>query len=120
MDHRVVSGGCHPAKQKNSNFAALWWLSLDGKELDGGGARVRSFILRSAQQEEVLHRIWYALRRNSFHPLRHIINSNSFILRSVQQEEAHHRIRYALRRWRLTSRRIVLFSTTACSSINRR
>ncbi|CAA6665266.1 unnamed protein product [Spirodela intermedia] len=39
-------------------------LSPDGEELDGGGARVRSFILRSAQQEEALHRIWYALRRS--------------------------------------------------------
>ncbi|CAA7405822.1 unnamed protein product [Spirodela intermedia] len=50
------------------------------QELDGGGAHVRDFILKSAQQEEALHRIWYALRR-----------------------------------WRLVSRRIVLFSTTACS-----
>ncbi|CAA6673815.1 unnamed protein product [Spirodela intermedia] len=50
--------------------------------LDGGGARVRSFILRSAQQEEALHRIWYALRR-----------------------------------WRLVSRRIVLFLTTASKSL---
>ncbi|CAA7397115.1 unnamed protein product [Spirodela intermedia] len=39
---------------------------------------------------------------------------------SREQEEALHRIWYALRRWRLVSRRIVLFSTTACSSINRR
>ncbi|CAA7401780.1 unnamed protein product [Spirodela intermedia] len=62
-----------------------------------------SFILRSAQREEALHRIWYALKRNSFHPLRHIINSKSFILRSAQQEEALHRIWYALRRWRLIS-----------------
>ncbi|CAA6674378.1 unnamed protein product [Spirodela intermedia] len=46
--------------------------------------------------------------------------SGSFILRSAQQEEALHRIWYALRRWRLVSRRIVLFPTTACSSINRR
>ncbi|CAA7392180.1 unnamed protein product [Spirodela intermedia] len=44
----------------------------------------------------------------------------SFILRSAQQEEALHRIWYALRRWRLVSRRIILFPTTACSSINRR
>ncbi|CAA7404001.1 unnamed protein product [Spirodela intermedia] len=45
----------------------------------------------------------------------------SFILRFAQQEEALHRIWYALkRRWRLVSRRIVLFPTTACSSINRR
>ncbi|CAA7400867.1 unnamed protein product [Spirodela intermedia] len=27
------------------------------------GRMSRSFILRSAQQEEALHRIWYALRR---------------------------------------------------------
>ncbi|CAA6673889.1 unnamed protein product [Spirodela intermedia] len=44
--------------------------------------------------------------------------SGSFILRSAQQEEALHRIWYALRRWRLVSRQIVLFPTTACSSIN--
>ncbi|CAA7397791.1 unnamed protein product [Spirodela intermedia] len=44
----------------------------------------------------------------------------AFILKSAQQEEALHRIWYALRRWRLVSRRIVLFPTTACSSINRR
>ncbi|CAA6661170.1 unnamed protein product [Spirodela intermedia] len=61
-----------------------------------------SFILRSAQQDEALHHIWYALKRNSFHPLRHIINSN-FILRSAQQEEALHHIWYALKRWRLIS-----------------
>ncbi|CAA7393110.1 unnamed protein product [Spirodela intermedia] len=42
---------------------ALWRLSPDGEELDGGGAHVRDFILRSTQQEEALHRIWYALRR---------------------------------------------------------
>ncbi|CAB1184485.1 unnamed protein product [Spirodela intermedia] len=60
----VVSGGCHPAERKNGDFAALRRLSPDGEELDGGGARVReSFILRSAQQEEALHRIWYALKR---------------------------------------------------------
>ncbi|CAA7411056.1 unnamed protein product [Spirodela intermedia] len=64
---------------------SLRQLSLDGEELDRGGAHVRDFILRSAQQEEALHRIWYALRR-----------------------------------WRLVSRRIVLFPTTACLSINRR
>ncbi|CAA6674215.1 unnamed protein product [Spirodela intermedia] len=39
---------------------------------------------------------------------------------SLSQEEALHRIWYALRRWRLVSRQIVLFPTTACSSINRR
>ncbi|CAA7410321.1 unnamed protein product [Spirodela intermedia] len=38
----------------------------------------------------------------------------------LSQEEALHRIWYALRRWRLVSRQIVLFPTTACSSINRR
>ncbi|CAA6675078.1 unnamed protein product [Spirodela intermedia] len=34
-------------------------------ERESGGNRVPpgSFILRSAQQEEALHRIWYALRR---------------------------------------------------------
>ncbi|CAA7405817.1 unnamed protein product [Spirodela intermedia] len=85
VGRRIVSGGCHPAERKNGDFAALRRLSPDGEELDGGGARVGSFILRSAQQEEALHRIWYALRR-----------------------------------WRLVSRRIVLFPTTACSSINRR
>ncbi|CAA6668635.1 unnamed protein product [Spirodela intermedia] len=42
----------------------------------------------------------------------------SFILRSAQQEEALHRIWCALRRWRLVWRRIVLFPTMACSSIN--
>ncbi|CAA6675175.1 unnamed protein product [Spirodela intermedia] len=52
------------------------------EELDGGGRVLGSFILRSAQQEEALHRIWYALRR-----------------------------------WRLVSRRIVLFPTTAYLSI---
>ncbi|CAA6674390.1 unnamed protein product [Spirodela intermedia] len=28
-----------------------------------GGARVKELHLRSAQQEEALHRIWYALKR---------------------------------------------------------
>ncbi|CAA6670187.1 unnamed protein product [Spirodela intermedia] len=73
MGRRIVSGGYHPAEQKNSDFAALQWLSPDGEELDGGGAR------------EALHRIWYALKM-----------------------------------WRLVSRWIVLFLTTACSLINRR
>ncbi|CAA7388784.1 unnamed protein product [Spirodela intermedia] len=64
MGRRTIFGGCHPVEQKNGDFAALWRLSPDGDELDGGGARVReSFILKSAQQEEALHRIWYALRR---------------------------------------------------------
>ncbi|CAA7393062.1 unnamed protein product [Spirodela intermedia] len=83
MGRQVVSGGYHPAERKNGDFAALRRLSPDGEELDGGGRVSGSFILRSAQQEEALHRIWYALRR-----------------------------------WRLISRRIVLFPTTACSSIN--
>ncbi|CAA6674271.1 unnamed protein product [Spirodela intermedia] len=60
---------CHPAEWKNGDFAALRRLSPDREELDGGGAHVGrmsgSFILRSAQQEEALHRIWYALRRGS-------------------------------------------------------
>ncbi|CAA7397912.1 unnamed protein product [Spirodela intermedia] len=118
MGRRIVFDDCHSAERKNGDFVALRWLwgacqgasssgprskrrlfiasgtlsgalrrlSHDGEELDGGGARIReSFILRSTQQEEALHRIWYALRR-----------------------------------WRLISRRIVLFPTTACSSINRR
>ncbi|CAA6675826.1 unnamed protein product [Spirodela intermedia] len=80
-----IASGTLSRERKNGDFAALRRLSPDGEELDGGGARVRDFILRSAQQEEALHRIWYALRR-----------------------------------WRLVSRRIVLFPTTACSSINRR
>ncbi|CAA7405268.1 unnamed protein product [Spirodela intermedia] len=41
MGHRIVSGSCHPVEWKNGNFAALWWLSPDGEELDGGGAHVR-------------------------------------------------------------------------------
>ncbi|CAA6668521.1 unnamed protein product [Spirodela intermedia] len=50
-------------RSKNGDFAALRrlsptrGLSPNGEELDGGGARVRSFILRSTQQEEALHRI---------------------------------------------------------------
>ncbi|CAA7394458.1 unnamed protein product [Spirodela intermedia] len=38
----------------------------------------------------------------------------------ITSEEALHRIWYTLRRWQLISRRIVLFSTTTCSSINQR
>ncbi|CAA7394590.1 unnamed protein product [Spirodela intermedia] len=57
MGRRVVSGGCHPVERKNSDFAALRRLPPDGEELDGGGAHVKDFILRSAQQEEALHRI---------------------------------------------------------------
>ncbi|CAA7392285.1 unnamed protein product [Spirodela intermedia] len=59
----IVSDGCHLTERKNGNFAALRRLSPDREELNGGRARVRDFILRSAQQEEALHRIWYALRR---------------------------------------------------------
>ncbi|CAA6665419.1 unnamed protein product [Spirodela intermedia] len=81
-----LSGGCHPTERswmevgrgasssgprsKRRLFiasgtlsGALRWLSPDGEELDGGGARVRDFILRSAQQEEALHRIRYTLKR---------------------------------------------------------
>ncbi|CAA6665262.1 unnamed protein product [Spirodela intermedia] len=81
---------------KNGDFAALRRLSPDGEGLDGGEACVREG--------------WMEVRRVL----------GSFILRSTQQEEALHRIWYTLRRWRLVSRRIVLFPTTACSSINRR
>ncbi|CAA6674277.1 unnamed protein product [Spirodela intermedia] len=53
-----------PGRTENSDFAALRRLSPDGEERGCRWARVReSFILRSAQQEETLHRIWYALRR---------------------------------------------------------
>ncbi|CAA6674100.1 unnamed protein product [Spirodela intermedia] len=49
----AITGG----KRKIGDFAALRRLSLDGEELDGVGRMLRSFILRSAQQEEALHRI---------------------------------------------------------------
>ncbi|CAA7389787.1 unnamed protein product [Spirodela intermedia] len=42
-----LSGGCHSTERS--------WMEV--------GRMSRSFILRSAQQEEALHRIWYALRR---------------------------------------------------------
>ncbi|CAA7392270.1 unnamed protein product [Spirodela intermedia] len=42
MGRRIVSGGCHLVERKNGDFAALRWLSPDGEELDGGGARVRA------------------------------------------------------------------------------
>ncbi|CAA6674358.1 unnamed protein product [Spirodela intermedia] len=48
------------------------------------------------------------------------INSKKAHMKVENQEEALHRIWYALRRWRLVSRWIVLFPTTACSSISRR
>ncbi|CAA7394455.1 unnamed protein product [Spirodela intermedia] len=63
MGRRIVSGGCHLAQRKNGDFAALRRLSPDGEELDGGGAHMevgrvsRSFILKSAQQDEALHHI---------------------------------------------------------------
>ncbi|CAA6672453.1 unnamed protein product [Spirodela intermedia] len=63
VSRRIVFGGCHPAERKNGDFAALRRLSPNREELDGGGRVSRSFILRSAQQEEALYRIWYALRR---------------------------------------------------------
>ncbi|CAA6673244.1 unnamed protein product [Spirodela intermedia] len=52
-----------PGGAENGDFAALRRLSPNGEELDGGGRMLGSFILRSAQQEEALHRIWYTLRR---------------------------------------------------------
>ncbi|CAA6664147.1 unnamed protein product [Spirodela intermedia] len=42
-----LSSGCHPTERS--------WMEV--------GRMLGSFILRSAQQEEALHRIWYALRR---------------------------------------------------------
>ncbi|CAB1184484.1 unnamed protein product [Spirodela intermedia] len=42
-----LSGGCHLTERS--------WMEV--------GRMSGSFILRSAQQEEALHRIWYALRR---------------------------------------------------------
>ncbi|CAA6674052.1 unnamed protein product [Spirodela intermedia] len=48
---------CHLVEQKNSDFAALWRLSPDREELDGGGRMLGSFMFRSTQQEEALHRI---------------------------------------------------------------
>ncbi|CAA7411062.1 unnamed protein product [Spirodela intermedia] len=59
----IASGTLSGAEWKNGNFVALRRLSPDKEELDGGGVHVRDFILKSAQQEEALHRIWYALRR---------------------------------------------------------
>ncbi|CAA6665155.1 unnamed protein product [Spirodela intermedia] len=57
MDHRIISDGCHSAKRKDGDFAALRRLSSDGEELDGGGVHVRDFILKFTQQEKALHRI---------------------------------------------------------------
>ncbi|CAA7394617.1 unnamed protein product [Spirodela intermedia] len=42
-----LSGDCHPTERS--------WMEV--------GRVLGSFILKSAQQEEALHRIWYALRR---------------------------------------------------------
>ncbi|CAA7399498.1 unnamed protein product [Spirodela intermedia] len=42
-----LSDGCHPTKKS--------WMEV--------GRMSGIFIFRSAQQEEALHRIWYALRR---------------------------------------------------------
>ncbi|CAA7400834.1 unnamed protein product [Spirodela intermedia] len=39
MGRRIVSRGCHLAERKNGDSTALWRLSPDGEELDGGGAR---------------------------------------------------------------------------------
>ncbi|CAA7401509.1 unnamed protein product [Spirodela intermedia] len=52
-----------------SNVAGPWTFSAPRVELDGGGACIRDFILKSAQQEEALHRIWYALRSGAHVPL---------------------------------------------------
>ncbi|CAA6659750.1 unnamed protein product [Spirodela intermedia] len=82
MGRRVISGGCHPAERKNSDFAALGSCHL-------------------------MERSWMEV-------------GGVFIIRFTQQKEALHCIRYALKRWQLVSRRIVLFPTTTCSSINRR
>ncbi|CAA6674223.1 unnamed protein product [Spirodela intermedia] len=48
-------------QSRKRRLSALRRLSPD--RLDGGGRVSGSFILRSAQQEEAFHRIWYALRR---------------------------------------------------------
>ncbi|CAA6675351.1 unnamed protein product [Spirodela intermedia] len=52
-----------PDGVENDDFAVLRQLSPDGEELDGGGCMSGSFILRSTQQDEALHHIWYALKR---------------------------------------------------------
>ncbi|CAA7401994.1 unnamed protein product [Spirodela intermedia] len=61
------SGKIRLSEWKNNNFVTIRRLSPNREELDGGGAHVghvsRSFILKSTQQEEALHRIWYTLRR---------------------------------------------------------
>ncbi|CAA6669250.1 unnamed protein product [Spirodela intermedia] len=44
------------------SMASKALLGQGRQELDGGGAHVKSFILRFAQQEEALHHIWYALK----------------------------------------------------------
>ncbi|CAA6675710.1 unnamed protein product [Spirodela intermedia] len=67
MSRRIIFGGCHPMKLKNSDFVALQRLSPDGEDC------------------HPMEKSWMEVGR-----------------------------------WRLVSRRIVLFPTTACSSINRR
>ncbi|CAA7392250.1 unnamed protein product [Spirodela intermedia] len=57
MGRQIIFDGYHLTERKNGDFAALRRLSPNEEELDGGGACVRDFILRSAQQEEALHRI---------------------------------------------------------------
>ncbi|CAA7392254.1 unnamed protein product [Spirodela intermedia] len=57
MSRQIISDGCHPAEQKNGDFVTLRRLSPDREELNGGGAHVRDFIFKSAQQEEALHHI---------------------------------------------------------------
>ncbi|CAA6665920.1 unnamed protein product [Spirodela intermedia] len=105
MGHRLVSGGCHPAEQKNGDFALSRgchstkrsWMEVGRGASSSSPCSKRRLFIASGT-----------------------LSGGSFILRSAQQEEALHRIWYALRRWRLVSWRIVLFPTTACSSINRR
>ncbi|CAA6665059.1 unnamed protein product [Spirodela intermedia] len=56
MGRRVVSGGCHSAEWKNGDFLSGGCHPTERSWMEVG--RVSgSFILRSAQQEEALHRI---------------------------------------------------------------
>ncbi|CAA7400638.1 unnamed protein product [Spirodela intermedia] len=47
MGRQIISGGCHPVERS--------WMEV--------GRVLENFILRSVQQEEALHCIWYALKR---------------------------------------------------------
>ncbi|CAA7405105.1 unnamed protein product [Spirodela intermedia] len=65
MSRQIIFGSCHLMEQKNSDFrsgkTATLWLSGDCHPTERSWMEVRhvlgSFILRSAQQEEALHRI---------------------------------------------------------------